>query len=144
MEGNTYPEQQEERQRSRFPVSYIKSLDIPGVKILHLPANAVPAVFDLPVHAGHLLGLKTVHFSQQVFVQGLLFFFLGSRHKRMKAQSPSISSAFACVTCPKCAQNTPLERCCFAHLSCFGLQFLLLPSDLLLQAADLHFEAFDL
>lgn len=62
--------------------SYIESLNISGVKKLHLPAHAIPAVFYLSVHACHLLSLKTVQFSQQVPVHGLLLFFLESQQNR--------------------------------------------------------------
>ena len=68
--------------QARFWFSYIESLNISGVKIFHLPAHAIPAVFYLSVHAGRLLSFKTLQFPQQVFMQGLLLFFLKSQQEQ--------------------------------------------------------------
>ncbi len=61
--------------------SYIESLNISCIKKFHLSADAVPAVFDLSVHARHLLCLETLHLSLKLFVNELLLFFLESQQK---------------------------------------------------------------
>lgn len=69
------------KELSEYPFSYVKSLNISAVEKFHLSAYAVPAVLYLSVHACHLLSLKTVHLSLQVFVERLLLFFLESQQK---------------------------------------------------------------
>lgn len=107
--------------------AYVASLDVAAVQELHLPADAVPAVLDLAVHARHLLGLEAVHLPQQVFVQQLLLLLLESQHR----PSVVVSTSWT------------IEALEFHYLSRLDLQVLLL-RDLLLQPNDLRLELVDL
>lgn len=71
-----YPPSRQQNDTNSLGSLYIEGLDIAGVEEFHLPANAVPAVLDLSVHARHLLCLEPVDLSQEVFVQRLLLLLL--------------------------------------------------------------------